>query len=88
MDEPWRTGGAIDEFTPIYLSLARTRPRHGPISPAEADGLDLAIIASLMGVGEQEQQQRAAWDAYAVVPAVPMVPKNRADDGGAVPSAP
>jgi len=89
MDEPWRTGGALDEFTPIYLSLARTTQNHGPISPTEADGMDLSLIAALMGVGEQLVQQRAAWDAYAVIPDVPMVPKSQAaatDQDGQVPS--
>jgi hypothetical protein len=76
-DEAWRTGGALDEFTPIYLALARPTARHGAISPAEADAMDLSLIAALMGVGEAQQQQTQAWDRFAVTPAVPMVKKSR-----------
>lgn len=76
-DEPWRTGGALDEFTPIYLALARPTARHGSIGITEADGMDLSLIAALMGVGEAQQQQTAAWDRFAVTPAVPMVKKSR-----------
>lgn len=76
-DEPWRTGGALDEFTPIYLALARETQRHGHISVAEADAMDLSLIAALMGVGEHEQQQREAWDQFATIPDVPMVKKQR-----------
>lgn len=39
--------------------------------------MDLSVIAALMGVGEHEQQQKAAWDAFGVTPAVPMVRKVR-----------
>lgn len=81
-DEPWRTGGAIDEFTPIYLALARPTGRHGSISPAEADAMDLSLIAALMGVGEHQQQQTQAWDRFAVVPATPMVKKVRTPPTG------
>lgn len=81
-DEPWRTGGALDEFTPIYLALARPTPRHGSISPTEADGMDLSVIAALMGVGEAEQEQAQAWDRFAVTPTTPMVRKSRTPTGG------
>ena len=77
-DETWRTGGALDEFIPIYLALSRPTDRHGAIGPSEADAMDLSVIAALMGVGEAEQAQRQAWDAYAApVPKVPMEPKRR-----------
>ena len=77
-DESWRTGGALDEFIPIYLALSRHTDRHGPIGPSEADLMDLSVIAALMGVGEAEAQQREAWAAYgAPVPKVPMERKRR-----------
>lgn len=53
--------------------------------------MDLSVIAALMGVGEHEQRQREAWDAYGVTPAVPMVKKVReapSAGGGEVPSPP
>jgi hypothetical protein len=74
-DETWRTGGALDEFIPIYLALARPTPRHGSIGQAEADGMDLSIIAALMGVGEHQARQAEAWGRIGVMPTVPMVKK-------------
>lgn len=76
-DELWRTGGAIDEFIPIYLALARETDRHGHIGTLEADAMDLSVIAALMGVGEHERMQADAWGAMAVMPTVPMVRKVR-----------
>lgn len=46
----WRTGTVIDEFTPIYLSLAQWTKRHGPITPDQVDRLDISIVAAIMGV--------------------------------------
>lgn len=39
--------------------------------------MDLSVIAALMGVGEHQQQQKAAWDQFGVVPDVPMVRKSQ-----------
>lgn len=60
------------------MALARPTVRHGPITMSEADRMDLSVIAALMGVGEQEQRQQAAWEQFAVVPSVPMVRKSKA----------
>ena len=47
----WETGTAIDEFTPIYLALARQTDRHGAFSPDQVDRMDLTVVAVMMGVG-------------------------------------
>lgn len=47
----WKTGTAIDEFTPIYRSFALATKQHGPMSPADLDGMDLTVVALLMGIG-------------------------------------
>lgn len=47
----WKTGTAIDEFSPIYRSLALATKLHGPMSPADVDGADLTVVALLMGIG-------------------------------------
>lgn len=61
--EGWRTGTAIDEFTPIYLALGRADPkRHGPIAPGDADLLDLSVVAALLGVGATDDFESAAAD--------------------------
>ena len=39
--------------------------------------MDLSVIAALMGVGEHQAQQQAAWDQYAVTPDGPMVRKSQ-----------
>ena len=49
--ENWRTGTAIDEFTPIYMALARRTKRHEAIGPRDVDALDLSVVAALLGVG-------------------------------------
>lgn len=46
----WQTGTALDEFTPIYRSLALATLRHGSLSPTEVDGMDISLIAVLVGV--------------------------------------
>ena len=47
----WLTGTAIDEFTPIYMALAPATQTHGPLSPAEIDAMDIAVVAALLGIG-------------------------------------
>jgi hypothetical protein len=47
----WRTGTAIDEFTPIYLALAQPTKTHGPLAPADVDAMDISVVAALLGVG-------------------------------------
>ena len=50
--EGWRTGTAIDEFTALYLLLARpTRERPGGLHPGQVDDLEVAVVAALLGVG-------------------------------------
>lgn len=54
LDEPepeWRTGTAIDEFTPLYRAFALTTKLHGPMSPDQVDQMDLTVAALLLGVG-------------------------------------
>jgi hypothetical protein len=52
-DVVWQTGTAVDEFTPVYRSLALWTQRHGPLAPSEVDGMDISLIAVLMGVDAQ-----------------------------------
>lgn len=50
--EGWRTGTAIDEFTQLYLLLARpTKERPHGLQPAQVDALELPVVAALLGVG-------------------------------------
>ena len=50
--EGWRTGTAIDEFTQLYLLLARpTKERPQGLQPAQVDDLELPVVAALLGVG-------------------------------------
>lgn len=49
-DVVWQTGTVLDEFTPIYRTLAMVTQRHGSLSPIEVDGMDISLIAVLMGV--------------------------------------
>lgn len=46
----WRTGTAMDEFTPIYLALA-AGGRYGRFTPAEVDAMDITLVALLLGMG-------------------------------------
>ncbi len=34
------------------MALSRATERHGPLSPADVDALDLSVVAALLGVGE------------------------------------
>lgn len=55
----WRTGTAIDEFTPIYKALAiPTKHRRG-FSPGEVDDMDITVCAVLLGVGAGLSQEAA-----------------------------
>lgn len=47
----WRTGRAIDEYTPIYLALAKRSDRHPQMTPEQVDRLSIPMCALLMGVG-------------------------------------
>lgn len=47
----WLTGTALDEFTPIYMALAPAAQAHGPLSPAEIDAMDIAVVAAMLGIG-------------------------------------
>lgn len=47
----WRTGTALDEFSPIYRALAQQTKNHGPMSPAEVDACDIPTVALLLGIG-------------------------------------
>lgn len=81
----WITGTVEDQFTPIYLAMARDtmRDTNGPVwrrgfSPAEVDAMDLTTVAALLGVGDPLARQRAAWERMrAPGPEVVMVPKVR-----------
>lgn len=56
------TGTYLDEFTPITLALSRATERHGPLSPADVDALDLSVAAALLGVGEKPDMLGQAFD--------------------------
>lgn len=56
----WRTGTAIDNFTPVYRALLGQG-----ITPDIADGMDLTVIAVLLGVP-------ARGPGRAVVEAIPV----------------
>lgn len=50
--DAWKTGTAIDEFTPIYEALAvPTKTRRG-FAPHEVDLMDISVAARLLGVGK------------------------------------
>lgn len=70
-------------FTGIYLALSQDLTalgKHGPVPPGEVDLMDLTTVAAFLGVGEQEAQQRQAWDRYRVGdPNVVMERKVRAE---------
>ena len=44
------TGTAIDEFTGVYLALAVPTKTRAAIDPAAADGMDLSVVAAMLGV--------------------------------------
>lgn len=48
--ENWRTGTAIDEFTPIYVALGVATKLHGAFTQDEIDNMDLPVIATLLGI--------------------------------------
>lgn len=61
-DIEWRTGTALDEFTPIYRALAIWTKTHGPLAPAEVDAMDMTVIAAILGLDvESFEGKHAAW---------------------------
>lgn len=64
LSEPdtWHTGTVLDEFTPIYLALARATKMHGSISPVDVDPLDITLVAQLMGAGSDTYETVASTD--------------------------
>lgn len=74
----WWTGTVEDQFTPIYLALARpVVGLHGPIAPDQVDRMSLVTVWALMGVGEAAKQTQRTMAQYGGgVPAGGMVPKS------------
>jgi len=46
----WLTGTAIDEFTGVYMALNTPTRTRAAIGPAEADLMDLTVVAGVLGV--------------------------------------
>lgn len=58
------TGTALDEFTPVYRSLARVTPRHGSFGESEIDGWDITTVAVVMGIDAGDVATSRLFDSW------------------------
>lgn len=66
-DRSWETGTVIDLYIPIYRDLNKPgKDGRAPISPSEADGMDISVIAVLLGMtGEDDTWARWEREMFA-----------------------
>lgn len=70
----WWTGTSEDQFTPIYLSLAKPSRLHDALPPTVVDGMDLTTIWAFLGGNQHNDEQRTAIRAAQTAPDIQMVP--------------